>query len=177
MDSSLNEEEESHVRVFHNLKSMVVWTCKYSVFIVIYGGGTIHPPSFRSAMLMGRKCETEPFKIHFLKDNVFHLISASSQIRDYVLNEDLGNFDNRLLLFHPLNLITQEPPADFDSAHFNFCITSWYYTLEIGLSLASVLRRACFSRSAAVSVEVLCNSSGFRFFSWLKKPLRWCILV
>lgn len=52
--------------------------------MVVYGGGTIHSPGFRFAMLKGWKW-----------DNVFHHIFSSSQTQDYVLNEDLWNFDNK----------------------------------------------------------------------------------
>lgn len=101
--------------------------------MVVYGSGIMHPPSFCYAMIKIWKCELKSFKIHFLKDNVFYVIFSSSQTRDYVLNE--GPY-NRLLLFHPWNPIMQEPPAVFDSAHFNFCITglsSWCICWKLGL--------------------------------------------
>lgn len=93
-------------------------------------------------------------------------------MRDYILNEGLWNFNNRLLLFHPWNPVTQEPLSVFYSTHFNLCITglpSWCYTPEIALRLASVLEDSWFFTSVIADEEVLGNSSGSGFYSRLKK--------
>lgn len=48
---SLNEEEESHCAGLSQYEvDGGLDSCEFSVFMVVYGGGTIHPPGFRSAM-------------------------------------------------------------------------------------------------------------------------------
>lgn len=52
MDSfSLNKEEESHCAGLSQSEvDGGLDSCRYGVFMVVYGGGTIHPLGFRSAM-------------------------------------------------------------------------------------------------------------------------------
>lgn len=88
--------------------------CINSVFEVAYGGGVINGYGFRIAMSRAWRCKSESFKIHSLKDNVFHLIFHTPKTRDYALYEGPWNF--------PWDPVTRSPPIVFDSTYFNYCI-------------------------------------------------------
>lgn len=86
MDSfSLNEDETDCVGLSQTEVNGGTENCKFSVFMVIYGYGTIHAPGFCIALSKPLKCARESFKMHVLKDNIFHLIFYTSQTRDQVL--------------------------------------------------------------------------------------------
>lgn len=112
------------------------------------------------------KCESPPFKMHVLEDNVLHLIFHTSNTRDYVLNEGPGNFSNQLHIIHQWNPITKSPPLVFYYAHFNYCITglpSWCYTPDAGLKLASALEdsrvlKICSSKTCWTILSNPCSS-------------------
>lgn len=64
-------------------------SCRYSIFMVIFERCFIHAPSFQIAMMTPWKCESESFKMHTLKDNVF--IWFSSLHRPRIKSYSKGN--------------------------------------------------------------------------------------
>lgn len=77
MDSfSLNDEEKAqYVGLPQTVVDVGLNECKNSFFAIIYGGGLIYAQGFRIAMSRAWKCQAESFKMHSLKDSVFHIIS------------------------------------------------------------------------------------------------------
>lgn len=142
-------------------KPVVDWaidSCRFSVFMVIYGGGFIHALGFTNAMISPWKCELELFKLHALKDNVFRIIFQSAATRDRELHEGLWNFDKKLLTIQLWKPIALQPPPIFDSTYISYQISglpSWCYTPEISRSLASLLEdhillEICTSKEAGL---------------------------
>lgn len=56
-------------------------SCWYSVYMFIYGEG------FQTVMMTPWKCESKSFKMHMLKNNVFHMIFQSAETWNYILHE------------------------------------------------------------------------------------------
>lgn len=102
---------------------------------MIYGGGTFNATDLINAIAKARKCESDPFSLHILKDNILHIYFQTLKTLIYALNEGPWCFDNELRILKPWNPNSYDPPTIFYSTHFLYGISnlpSWYYTPEIG---------------------------------------------
>lgn len=75
-------------------------SCKYSIYMVPYGGGTLHASRFNAAMSKPWECILGSFKMYVPKDNIF-LVFHKFNSRDLALNKVSWNFDKKLLIIHP----------------------------------------------------------------------------
>lgn len=159
---SLTDEETQCVGLPKTVVERGIDSCKFSVFMIVYGRGFIHAPGFCIAMAKPWKCAANSFKLYVLKDNVFHLIFTTAEIQDRVLFEGLWNFDNKLLIIKPWDPVSQEPLQIFDSTYFSYRVSglpSWCYMPEIGRLLAFVLEdnvqlEICTSKRNSIVVDL-----------------------
>lgn len=162
---SLIEDETECIGLPQNEFDKGLDSCKYSAFIVLFGGGTFRAPGFPIACQRHGSVKLNPSKSILWKTISFNWSSIWLKLGTGPSTKDLGILTpkkkkrkKKVIILRSSDSATQDPPSNFNSIHFNYRISGlpiWCYTPEIGRHLAAVLEDSntleiCTSNSGGV---------------------------